>query len=527
MKLTPIIGIVLLGAAFALSAVQLWTRASVQQDPNRRIIHIGHFMIHAGMREGLDEAIANYERLHPDVLIVQDAVPLKAWSVWQRAQWAGDTTPDIMQLGKGTGDLELGRYYLALSPWIESPNPYNQGTPLAGISWRDTFVDGLGGGSGYSAALGDSYGIPSQVNTLRLFYNRELLRLITGSDTPPATFEELLALGRLAHKRRPGIVPLALSGPYAGFVFDALSLGFTHQFAQPLTPSRNLRPEPIELGRAALAGRWSLATPAIRAALESWADLAAICAPNYLNQEREDAQFYFVTGRSLFLVAGSWDNAGVRQEAEFDVGVAPFPYPETNDKRRGTFTAGAPSEANAGFGAEFGVSRSSRHPDLAVDFLRYLTSYTASARLTEVSHRLPAIVNVPVSADLAPFLPREEGVSGGFSIAFNTLPGGNTALLLRRQWHLLAARNGHDAAAAVDEFLAAVNPGWLPALKQDIARAPVQRLQTLRAADVRITFATTDERTTAEARTARIVELREATLDQEMSLHQLREKKTD
>ncbi|AHF92314.1 sugar ABC transporter substrate-binding protein [Opitutaceae bacterium TAV5] len=537
-RLVPFVGLALLAAVFVLASWQQMRRTRERTDPGVREIHLGHFMIHAGMREGLDEVIAAYENLNPGVRVKQDAVPLRAWSAWQRAQWAGGTTPDIMQIGKDTGDLELGRYYLALSPWVESPNPYNRGTPLEGIPWRDTFVDGLSGGTGYSAALGDSYGIPSQVNTLRLFYNRSLLRAVTGRDKPPATFAALLEVGRAAQAwsadragegagpdGRRAIVPLAASGPYAGFLFDFLSQSFTGELARPFTPSRTLRPEMTDVARAALEGRWSLDDPPVRRLLEAWAEVAALCPPGYLTQEREDAQFTFVTGRSLFLVAGSWDNAGVLQEAGFPVGVARFPFPGRGEGYWGEFSSGPYSEANAGFGAELAVARTSAHPELAIDFLRYLTSYEASRRLTIRSRRLPAIVGVPVPEEMEPFLPRTDGAAAGFSVVMNGLPGGNTALLMKQQFYRLVNRGGEpgDGAAAVETFVAAVRPGWEPALRRDLARATQARLPTLRAADVRVAFAATDERTATGERAERIAELREAMLDQEAGWYQLRE----
>lgn len=517
----PLIGLALLIGAFAIAAYQITGRHAGAADPDVRTLRIGHWLIHAGMREGFDAVIADYQRLHPDVRIQQNTVPIKTWFAWQRAQWTGGTTPDLMQLGKGTGDIEMGRYYQPLSRWIDEPNPYNVGTPLEGLPWRNTFVEGLTNGISYYAWLGQVFGIPAQVNTTRLFYNVDLLREITGRDEPPRTLDAFLDLLRqagdhAAHTRR-SFVPLALSGPYAEILMNQFFATMTQRLALDLTTNRTLRTDSIFYATGYLEGRWSLETPEVRRTLELWHEIAGHTSPGYPQIPREDAQFTFLAGRALVLFAGSWDYAGIRQESRFPVLVAKVPFPRAGEGRYGEFAHGPPSETEGGMEAVMGVARHSRHPELAVDFLRFLTSYHTARKLIDISHRLSATVDVPVPPDLEPMRPVTDGTVGAHPVNLRWLAGGGAALVFNQNLHLLGGRRDDGVQAFID----AVSARWPAAIRRDVELAPRLRLQNVRITDTRALFTATaggDEAETA----VQVGLLYEAGLDAELSMNQLR-----
>jgi ABC-type glycerol-3-phosphate transport system substrate-binding protein len=133
-------------------------------------------------------------------------VPGNVYRQWLRTQLTGGTAPDIIEFGffiGGVGDLPA-RYFDPITSWVEEPNPHNQGTALEGVRWRDTFVDGLDSPEGYIRDLNNYYAITLCVVTIRLFYNEDLLREITGSAEPPASYADFVALGEsLAGRRGP------------------------------------------------------------------------------------------------------------------------------------------------------------------------------------------------------------------------------------------------------------------------------------------------------------------------------------
>lgn len=521
----PLVAVAILAGIFGFSLWQIGARRAETLDPDVRVLRIGHWLIHAGMREALDAVIADYERIHPDVRIKQNTVPLKTWFAWQRAQWTGGNTPDLMQLGKGTNDDNIARYYLPLNAHVDAPNPYNAGSPLAGLPWRRTFVEGLGSGAVYYPSFGEVFGIPAQSNSQRMYYNRALLREITGSDRPPATLDELLALRPAADawRARTGrpVAVLSLCGPYADALFDRVSQAMLQPLVAELSPSRGLEENAIATSQGYLAGAWSLHDPPVTRLLELWAEIAALAPPGHLQLQREEALFNFVTGRALLFFGGSWDYAGVVQEAGFPVGVARFPEPVAGQGRWGEFSLGPVDEAEGGMECILGVSRDSPHPGLALDFLRFLTSHASSAKLTALSRRIPAVIDVPVSPELEPLRPVPGGAFRGLLLSMRGNPGGNAVLQFTRRLHLLDARN-RPAAQAAEDFVAGLEPAWADAIRRDLAAAPRSRLQIVRQGDVRQLFAALRP-PTPEALDA----LAESTLDAEIALSQLREPAAD
>ncbi|MCU0792055.1 MAG: extracellular solute-binding protein [Opitutaceae bacterium] len=520
-KYGPALGLLLLLCGFAFSLWQVGSRRADELDPDIRVLRIGHWLIHAGMREAMDAVIADYEALHPDVRIRQNTVPIKSWHAWQRAQWTGGTTPDLMQLGKGTNDDTVARYYHALTPHIEAPNPYNAGSPLEGLPWRQTFVEGLNSGAVYFASFSEVFGIPAQVNTLRLYYNKTLLSEITGSDRPPSTPEELFALRAAVQSwrqtsKRP-VVPLSLCGPYGEFLFDRITNSLTQPLALELNPTRGLGENGLYTARAYLENRWSLRSPAAFRTLEYWAEVAALAAPGYHQLPREEAMFNFVTGNAVLFYGGSWDYAGVTQESRFPVGVTTFPLPVPGEGRWGEFSLGPVSEAEGGMEAIFGISRDSRHPELALDFLRFFTSHRAASKFTEISRRLSAIIEVPAPPELAAMQPQSGGAHGGVNISLRYNPGGNAGLLFNQNIHRLDARN-RSAGEAAEDFVASFESAWPEAIARDLEMFPRSRLQLVRQGDVRQTFALLRP-TTSDAFDV----LAESSLDAEIGLAQMRE----
>ena len=520
-KYAPALGFLLLLGGFVFSLWQVGTRRAEQLEPGVRTLRIGHWLIHAGMREAMDAVIADYERLHPDVRIKQNTVPLKTWFAWQRAQWTGGNTPDIMQLGKGTNDDTIARYYNALTPYVDAPNPYNVGSPLEGLAWRRTFVEGLGSGAVFYPSFSEVFGIPAQVNTLRLYCNRDLLREITGSEKPPATIEEVLALRPAvdAWRARTGgnVVPIALCGPYGEFLLDRVSLAMTQPLVLSINPTRALGENSTFNIQSYLVGDWSLRDPAAHRVLELWAEISALASPGYLQLQREEALFNFVTGRALLFYGGSWDYAGVTQEAPFAVDVVPFPSPRPGEGRWGEFSLGDVSEAEGGMECILGVSRDSRDPALAIDFLRFFTSHASAKKFTEISRRISAVVDVPAPAELEGLRPRTKGVFGGVNLTMRPNPGGNAVLQFSQKLHLLDARH-RPATEAADAFISAIEGVWPDALARDLATAPRSRLQIVRQSDVRQTFVAL-----RQPAPAALDALAESSLDAEIALAQLRE----
>ncbi|MCB1105365.1 MAG: carbohydrate ABC transporter substrate-binding protein, partial [Cephaloticoccus sp.] len=211
------LAVIILAVVFAGSAWHVGVRLFRRANPDLVEIQIGHWLLHTGMREAFAAAIDGYQKLHPNVRITQIPVPVRSYAAWSRTQLAGETAPDITGMLTLNEEL-ISRNFLPLTPWLDQPNPYNAGTDLEGMPWRDTFIDGLSAMANLTPTSGEVCGVTLQLNSVRLFYNRELLREITGSDKPPADFAELQQIGwqikDYAARTGRRLVPIAGCGPY-------------------------------------------------------------------------------------------------------------------------------------------------------------------------------------------------------------------------------------------------------------------------------------------------------------------------
>jgi len=412
--------------------------ASTDTAPVEIELHIGHWLLHTGMREAFDATIEDYQRLHPEVRIRQLPVPIRFYPSWVRTQLIGGTAADITGMLALNEEL-ISRYYLPLTPWLDKPNPYNTGTSLEGVAWRDTFFDGLSGMRALTATSGEISGIILQINSLRLYYNREMLIEITGSDTPPRDLADLKALAAKidSYNQRSGksIIPIAGCGPYAGFAFDRIVPSQTQRLTLDHSPSRNLRVSPLELATLILDGVFSYTkTPELRSSLELMREISLMLTPGFMQFQRDEAIAAYVQQRSLMLIAGSWDYAALIDGVPFETHALPVLGPSTADPQFGQFTLGQVAEP-MGIEGSMGIIRSSPHPEAALDFLHYLTSQRASEKFSQISQRLSAILDTPVPPNLEQIKPQLNGEIPGFAVDFRSFSTGHSDHHFQRYVH--------------------------------------------------------------------------------------------
>jgi len=466
-RLRSLLPALVLTAVFSWSLWQVATTRRAVVAPGKTVLRVGHWLLHAGMRESFAQAISDYEKLHPDVTVVQLPVPIRTYSSWLRTRLIGANAPDLT--GMLTVNEEVaGRHFLALDAYLNQPNPYNAGTPLEGVPWRDTFVDGLDAVRGLFAPVsGEIYGVNLQINTLRLYFNRKLLRAVTGSDSPPATFAELQALGgRVAdYNARTGarLVPIASCGPYATFLFNTLVPSQTQRLLVESNPARNLTFSQHELAAAFLKGELSYSTPALRSGLELMRDVTALMTPGFDQLQRDDALFAYLQQQAVMLYAGSWDYGVLVRDGPFPTGLVTLPLPGPEHPGYGRFVLGPASESAGSPEATFGIARTSPHPELALDFLQFLSSRTVAENFSRQSHRIASIVGTPPPPDAPGLAPVLGGEVGGFLLDFTGFGGGNTLNLFRRNLHLALGPKG-DA----DNFIKALEARLPETLRQDM-----------------------------------------------------------
>lgn len=476
-----LIAVIVLLGAFAWSAFQVFSHRRAESAPGKTTLRLGHWLLHAGMREAFDEAIADYEKLHPDVSIEQIPVPIRAWPSWLRTQLVGGTAPDITGM-LGANEELATRYFLPLSDQIRDPNPYNAGTPLEGVPWIDTYVDGMAAMRLITPTSGDIHGVNLQVNTQRLYYNKRLLREVTGTDQPPSDYAALRALegqvARYNEARGLRLSAIASCGPYAQFLFERLLPSQTQKLAIALSPSDNFQTPVVELARLTLDGRLLFReTPELQASLRLLRDVSALMTTGYESRQRDDALFDFLQEKAVMIYAGSWDYGVFVRDGEFPVGIVTLPLPSTDDPDYGRFVLGTASEASGSAEATLGIVRTSPHPKIALDFLHFLTSRGIAKKFSDHSFRTSAIAEVFPPASASGLAPRLDGEIAGFMPDFKHFGGNNAHQVFQRNLHLLMGPSG-----SVDAFAATLDAELPRALRLDAgvhltrSRRDIQRL---------------------------------------------------
>jgi raffinose/stachyose/melibiose transport system substrate-binding protein len=483
-RLSQWCALALLVGCFGFGAFRLLHRHQREHDPTRVTVRFAHWQLEAGVAEGFDRLARDYERLHPHVRIEQLRIPERVFAQWAITQLIGGTAPDLIELGFNIDTLLKARHFEPISRFIDAPNPYNAGTPLAGQPWRNTFVDGLD--SGFDEKLGDYYGIPSFFATIRVYFNRDLLREITGGDRAPATFDELIALCEqtraFAAKTGRALVPIAASRDNAPYLLDELFAAQSQKLVHSFNPLRKMMPSQDGFFGGYLAGGWNFETPAIRSGLTLMREMGQYLQPGFLQLRREDAMFHFCQGKALLVAAGSWEATGLRAQSRFPLGVFRLPVPGPDHPRFGAHTWGRTAESG-GRSAEsggrrttgpFGLYQGSKHPEVALDFLRYLSSQRAHQTFIDLSGWLPVVTGVTPPEAMKEFAPHAEGALGGLSLRW----GAEILRITENNWHVLFAPQG-----GVDAFVAEVAPRYREAMAADMRRRDRRSFQQLMLGD--------------------------------------------
>jgi raffinose/stachyose/melibiose transport system substrate-binding protein len=464
-------GVALLAGAFAWSAGQVALRTARKADQGAVTVRIAHWQLESGMREAFDEVAREYARLHPGVRVINLAVPGRVYGLYVRTRLTGGDPPDLLQLGdsgSAEADEQLSRHFVPLTPWIEQPNPCNAGTPLDGVPWRDTFLDGLANAPELDRLL-EHYGVPCAAVTVRMQYNRPLYRRIMGHERPPRTYAEFAAVCEATETfaRREGLplAPVAGSRFNANVLMERLFRSQTQRLALDLDPLGTLRGPP-HAGLPLLEGRLTMDDPAVVSGYTLMRDVGRRMPDGFMQFDRDEAIFQFGQGRALMIATGSWDFRGILSQSPFEVGVFPMPLPDANDERFGRFTLGPAAEAGQVLATTFHLARNSRHPEHALGFLQFLTSQRGNQMFVNRSKWLPAIVGVAPPEEVRDFAPVEEGYSDGFQFAPVMWGSGEMYRVHSKHLHRLLDREG-----SVEAFLTALRDEWPAAVRADVERS--------------------------------------------------------
>lgn len=471
-RLLLIVGFSLLAAVFGSSIYNIVNRSgatSVGKD-TLKVIRIGHWQLEPPVRAAYEELARVYMKEHPDVSVEVIAVPERIYSQWFMTRIVGGFAPDIIQINWNVDYTMLARHLEPLGEVLSQSNPYNEGSSLSGVAWRDTFIDGLNNDGVYNPQLLDYYCIPISQFTGRMIYNRTLWRELLGDTPLPATYAELVkvaeACERNARKSDRVITPIASSFYHAPTVAHALFSSQTQSFAERVYKNELKSFNLTEFGLDYLNHKWSFDDPEPSSGLALMRDVTKFYQPGFLQLAREDAVFYFLQGRALMLFTGNWDYSSYRKQASFELGTFKLPLPSPGAAEFGRYTLGAPSEGETPTGGVFGINRQSPHHDIALDFMRFMTSQRGNRIFVDASGWLPAVVGIEPREEIKPFYPEVHGVRAGFDTNSYTYWGAEAKRIFVTGTYLLIG-----PAGSVDAYRSYLRDNLPKAVRSDLDRS--------------------------------------------------------
>ena len=448
-KRSVLVAFALLGAAYAFSLVHVFRLGRsvpfIGKPPV--VIRFVHWQLESGMREAFDLIARRYMELHPEVRVEQFAVPGSVYPQWLRTQLAGDDVPDLVCFNSTDQSQvsQLPRYFQAITRWVNEPNPYNAGTKLEGVPWRLTFIDGGRNRSTYIDQYRNYYAVGLSAHTMQMFYNRDLLVAITGRDEPPTDFQSWMELGKKVRAYRAGLIHIAgahdntiwLMPTLVNFALTRWLLEYDHELRFAATG--------FDFYGAMLEGRWDLRSPPLQAALRIMQAFGNEMSPGFLQLNRDSAMRAFLRGEALSIPNGTWDYPTMRAQATFRIGAFPLPMPTADDPVYGGYALLPVYAAGIGTAMPFYLTRQSRHPEAAIDFLRYVTSMDGNRRFSLASHWMPSVEGVEIEPEMQPFKQNNIGYCIGDAqngpMVLNG-PGEDYTHLFETNLHVLYAPNG-------------------------------------------------------------------------------------
>jgi ABC-type glycerol-3-phosphate transport system substrate-binding protein len=473
-------GLTLLAAAYLLSAFLVFRHVARDAGPGRVTIRVCQWQLETGLREAVDALIRRYEELNPRVHVVQIALPGgPVYTSWILTQMAGGTGPDLAQYA--WNNPHVAEIFQPISADITAPNPYNRGTPLEGVPWKDTFVDGMA--CNFDHNLRDYYSASLSTHVARIVYNRSLLEAVTGSDAPPRTYRGLLALAgqvrAYAKARGLTLVPLANSSDIGQLQSWLIAMNMAGGLCERIDSQHRLAAGPGDLGRYYLRNDWSYDSPEAVASLQALREYGDLCTPGFWARMGASAVSDFVTGRALMIVCPSWEAPNLLGLCPFGIAAFPYPYPRQDDPVYGRYARGPFSDGQVTTGLSLYVSRATAHRAEAIDFLRFITSQEGDRIFSRVSNWPPSTIGVRPSAFASQFKLQSEGYYWGGNLLVPTLELDAENFISTHMADLWGAGGG------VDVFRKVMREGLASRIRDDLRHETASALDDLRQGDTR------------------------------------------
>lgn len=462
-RISNALGGALLFAVFLAGVLKQFGVGEDDSFQEERTIFLFHPMEGEEIQSALESVVRLYEEQNPGWHIKPTHVPIKTYPMWIKTKLPGESPPDIVGIARISQE-DMMNYLHRFTTEAEQPNPYNVGTPLEGIPWRETFLNGLE--SSFNA-LEDSRDVvgTSHISYIdRFIYNKDLLRRLTGDDRIPDNLEEFLefASNLKQHSEFDGYVIAGDSD--APYFFRRFLNQITQEFAMR-EPSLRANSHMGQM-RDYLRGDWQVDSSPIRESWEIISAFGSLFQSGFLYASKDERIFKFLAGQALMMPMSSVRYGIIAKRAPFQIGLFRLPSVDPSQSRYGKLVYGPLSERSNHLSMTLGVVARSPKRAQALDFLMFLTSYEGASLFSRESLSISG-VEVPVPEELRDFAPVLDGWPSGISQIFVDLNSysPDVGRLVRTNLHLL-----FDQQSGVDAFFANIVPKFEDAVRSDLQR---------------------------------------------------------
>ncbi|MBI4976356.1 MAG: extracellular solute-binding protein [Spirochaetes bacterium] len=479
-------------------------------------VRLAHWNLEPGAREGVNLMIKRYTALHPNVRIVQEAIPESTYAQWYTTQMVGHTPADLMHEAGVAYPLLISyyiRYFTPLTEYVMKPNPYNKGTEFENTPLRDTIKDGLR--SCYNADLQEYMTIGLAQHLVRMYYNKSMLKKVTGSDDPPKTFKEFMDVcaliakepyydtaarksiasysnelvrlsaerqkkssdaaridAQIAEQRRmldeavrtgKRMMPIANSKYHMNAVENWLFNAITSKARTIVDYNHDCSVSAVEQYIAMKLKRIDMNYGPYRAKFEIVSNYCAYSVPGFAGLNRDDAVMSFIQSRSLFIPTGTWEAGMLQKQAEdngFELGVMDFPYPGPDSPELYKYMEGPAFEDPWG-SFKFAVATPESDPErrrTTIDFLLFMVAKDNNIALNDITGWPPYVKGAPAKGVLKYFVPHPDGVLPGMNFSI----GGESVIKWQQLYTLYWV-----GQVSYDKFRADFEPYYLSRGYQD------------------------------------------------------------
>ncbi|HMD73984.1 MAG TPA: sugar ABC transporter substrate-binding protein [Steroidobacteraceae bacterium] len=326
---------------------------------NRTVLH---FWAMGSEGEIVGALIPEFERLHPEIHVEVEQLPWTAAHEKLLTAVAGDSTPDLCQLGNSwIPEFVVLKALAPLQQRIDASTTITRADYFSGI-WDSNVVGGA------------IYGVPWYVDTRLLFYRSDLIAA-AGFAAPPTSWgqwlEVLAAIKASSHGERFGILlPLNEYDPLI-----ALAL----QQQQPMLRDNGTR--------------GNFASKDFERTFGFYVEMfRQHYAPSVRDSAISNVWTEFGRGYFAFYVSGPWNIGEFRRRLPASLDgkwmTAPLPGPD------------GPGASIAG-GSSLAVFRGSKHADAAWQLIEFLSQPAVQQRFHAMTGNLPARRSAWAAAEIA------------------------------------------------------------------------------------------------------------------------------